>query len=821
MSPHPDSPAAPAPQAPSRLQAALNTGLASGIATALALVVAKAICIGSVWSAPTGRVQISAELSFGGALAWFLPDLLGGLVGGALLGCIFGALAGPRRGRVNTVAKALLVAIQLLLAFLSAVAVWVYILFGTHPTWQWLKALGGGGGGGDAKDSVVNLVFSLHPMLTIISQAVLMVGGTLLLSRVLCWRRGRRTALVALALLLILPLTGAALRPPPSPLDLDRNGLVEFARTALGFTEDIGPVAAKGTYDEALRSLVRRQRAPSPQMGYRKIQGSAKERPLNVLIGILETTAVKHLQVTGGKIPNTPTMTALARRGILWPWHYSHMPSSMPAIYSILTGNYPAPNARSITETRPRIDSRSLPEILHERGYRTSLWHSGRFSFYKKDRFLSDRGFDQLHDATTMPGRERYKEGSWGLEEAASIDAMLDWIGDKGRKAQKPFFAVWVPVYPHHPYKVPDEKYKKFGGRGRLGNYRNAIYYVDTVIARLIQGLRRQGVERETLLVLVGDHGEGFGEHAGSKMHGSKIYDEAVRTLVIWSAPGALDRGYVDSRSFGHVAITPTILDLLGIAQQPQHAGISALAARPRPMIPLSTSNVVPLFGFVDGRWKFIHDRKKKTSQLYDLSRDPDETRSLAERRPRLVSSFVERIAPYVAAHQAWEQHLPNLTPSSSTPLSISKGEAKRWVVDPKTCRYDPGYFEVVGARLRATHKGRNTITCTHRLPARSGVFERLTLRGTEQIGGAWIEASVQQVLPDGRRRGIAYCLLNQGKQCVGEPAEGRAEIMPGGHLELDIRYVMFYRVPKDVDRYHASLAEVRYRLGPGKGQAE
>lgn len=819
MSPSPDSHAAPASPAPSRLRAGLIVGLACGIATALALVAAKVICIGSVWSAPNGRAQIDAELSLGGALAWFLPDVLGGLAGGALLGCIFGLLAGPRRGKVNTLVRSLLAAIQLLLAFLSTVAAWVYILFGAQPTWQWLKALGGGGGGGDATDSVLNLLFSLNPMLTIVSQAVLMVGGTLLISRVLYWRRGRWVALGALALLLLLPLTGAALlRPPPSPLDLDRNGLVEFARTALGFTEDLGPVASKGTYGGALRSVNRRQRASAPLGGYRKIQAAAGDRRLNVLIGILETTAVKHMQVTGGKLPNTPTMAALARRGILWPWHYAHMPSSMPAIYSILSGNYPGPNARSVTDTRPRIDCRSLSEILHERGYRTSLWHSGRFSFYKKDRFLSSRGFEQLHDATTMPGRERYKEGSWGLEEAASIDAMLDWIGGKGRK---PFFAVWVPVYPHHPYKVPDKKYKKFGGRGRLGNYRNAIYYVDTVINRLIQGLRSRGVERDTLLVLVGDHGEGFGEHAGSKMHGSKIYDEAVRTLVIWSAPGALERGYVDQRRFGHVAITPTILDLLRIPRQPQHAGISALAKQIRPMVPLSTSHVVPLFGFVDGRWKFIHDRKKKTSLLYDLSRDPDETRSLTKRRPGLVSSYIARIEPYVAAHNAWEQRLPNLAPSRAAPLRSDEGEAKRWVVDPKTCRYDQGYFEVVGARLRATHKGRNTITCTHRLPARRGVFERLTLRGTERIGGAWIEASVQQVLPDGRRRGIAYCLLNQGKQCIGEPAQGRAEIMPGGHLELDIRYVMFYRVPKNVDRYHASLAEVRYRLGPKEGQAE
>jgi hypothetical protein len=230
-------------------------------------------------------------------------------------------------------------------------------------------------------------------------------------------------------------------------------------------------------------------------------------------------------------------------------------------------------------------------------------------------------------------------------------------------------------------------------------------------------------------------------------------------------------------------------------------------------MIPLSTSHVLPLFGFVDGKWKFIRNRKSRATELFDLGRDPHERRNLAQPHKRLVKAYTDRIEPYVAAQRAWEQKLPDL--DARPGREAIAWEKKRWVVDPKTCIFDPAYFKVSGVRLKATRKGRNTITCTLELPARQGRLERLELRGTERIGGAWIEASVQQVLPDGGRRGISYCLLNQGNRCVGEPVPSRAALVPGGHLELDIRYVMFFRVPKDVELYHASLAEIRYSLAP------
>jgi hypothetical protein len=137
-------------------------------------------------------------------------------------------------------------------------------------------------------------------------------------------------------------------------------------------------------------------------------------------------------------------------------------------------------------------------------------------------------------------------------------------------------------------------------------------------------------------------------------------------------------------------------------------------------------------------------------------------------------------------------------------------------VVDPATCKFPAGYFSVKDGLLKPIKKGKSTVTCTRPLPAARGRVTGLRVQGNERIGGAWIEASLQHTTA-GRRRGLTYCLMNQGTRCEAHPSTDRNQLPGGGDLELDIRYVMFYRVPKDVTKYNVRKVEVRFELEKGR----
>lgn len=357
--------------------------------------------------------------------------------------------------------------------------------------------------------------------------------------------------------------------------------------------------------------------------------------PLNILLITLDTTRADHLGCYGHTAALTPALDGLARRGVVWERARTPAPLTLPTHASLFTGLYPAEHGLrsnglgSLPKALP-----TLAERLGAAGYDTGAFIA---AFVLEHKFGLGRGFafydDDLPAAspgTTSAGHaaERQRDGR------LVVEAALDWLN---RPRRRPFFC-WVHFYdPHHPYSP---RTAEFGDRFEKRPYDGEIAHVDQQVQRLLDALQHQGVADETLVIVVGDHGEGLGDH-GEREHGLTLYDHGLQVPWIWAGPQIV-AGHRISQPVCLIDLTPTLLDYLQLPALTKCSGRSLLPGLlGQPVTPgdyyhaadspLLEHGCAPLRALSTQRWKYI-----RTSQpeLYDLVADPRELQNLAQKLP-------------------------------------------------------------------------------------------------------------------------------------------------------------------------------------------
>ncbi len=364
----------------------------------------------------------------------------------------------------------------------------------------------------------------------------------------------------------------------------------------------------------------------------------------NVLLITLDTTRADRLGCYGYSDAETANLDALASSGIRFNDAVTTAPVTLPAHASIFTGLYP-PNhgVRNNGEFRVHEEKVTLAEVLRGRGYETVAFVA---SFVVDARFGLAQGFDRYDDRMAPPER------GFGQDQERPADVITDaavtWLG--ARDAEKPFFA-WVHYYdPHAPYLPHD---------GRFGHrpYDGEIAFMDTHLGRLTEAVARQGLVDNTVIIVVGDHGENLGEHDESG-HSRLIYDAVMRVPLIISCPAIARREVVDDVTVSVVDVFPTVLDLVGISHDGRLDGVSLLSAREHSdrvvymesMVPYLDNGWAPLFALRGRDRKFILAPR---AEFYDLASDPHETDNLYGNLPanlvdgcaRLESELVDLLS--------------------------------------------------------------------------------------------------------------------------------------------------------------------------------
>ncbi len=260
----------------------------------------------------------------------------------------------------------------------------------------------------------------------------------------------------------------------------------------------------------------------------------------------------------------------------------------------------------------------------------------------------------------------------------------IEWLENEPRQ---PFFA-WIDTFePHEPW-CPESPYDTMYPRPEGGRYVpmphgpaidwmsdadlgavRALYMgdvtrTDVEVGRVMQTLEDKGLADDTLVVIISDHGEPFGEHGTIRKFGVPVYDELARMVFIMRGPG-VPEGERCRALIQNVDLAPTLLDLLGIPapRREQLAGLPPMPGRDsldgvslRPLLERTAERVrdvayIGAFGLRTGlvteEVKFIDNRGQHPNELFDMSEDPnerenlvDDRRELAEQRHRQLFEF-------------------------------------------------------------------------------------------------------------------------------------------------------------------------------------
>lgn len=373
------------------------------------------------------------------------------------------------------------------------------------------------------------------------------------------------------------------------------------------------------------------------------VSGTARHH--NVVLVILESAAAEYLKCYGAEQDPMPRLTRWAERSVVCENAYTVYPESIKGLVAVLSSRWPALDTQA--EDYESFGRHSLAHVLAENGYRTGLFHSGRFGYLGMQSVIQDRGFDTLEGAAAISGET---ESSFGVDERSTVARILGWI-DETTEAEtaQPFFVTYMPIAGHHPYDTPEPG--PFADDQEIGRYRNALHYADQALGQLLDGLDQRQLDANTLIVIVGDHGQAFGQHPNNWGHTFFLYEENIRVPLLLSWPEA-EPGLRINRPVSVISVAPTILDLVGVDVPTEFAGRS-LFCRESELVLFFTDYSLALLGLRDGRWKLITQLESGRSQLYDLQQDPGEQFNIADQYPERVAGYEQHLRRWAAAQRA------------------------------------------------------------------------------------------------------------------------------------------------------------------------
>jgi arylsulfatase A-like enzyme len=412
-------------------------------------------------------------------------------------------------------------------------------------------------------------------------------------------------------------------------------------------------------------------------------------QPYNVLLIGIDTLRYDHTSIAGdgaSRLGLSPNLAALGARGTVFTRALSQAPWTLASFSSILTGKYPPQHGAisQLGKLRPR--ELTLGEIFHEAGYRTCALVTGHY-------MMSDSGVPQ--------GFERVLQKRTGRDDITS-----DWVTDRAidfiqHDPDRPFFVLAHYYDPHYRYQDHRDFHLADGYRGWLRDgevrwreqrhlmrpheiqfmrdvYAEEVQYTDRAIGRLLDRLRRSGLDRDTVILVVADHGEELLEH-GWVGHLGSMHQEVLHVPMILVLPAAAQRVARVDRLVETRRVFATLLDAVGIElAQAQGASLVPLAtdfeaAQPNPQDRAFSVVYSPpeqdrfleqhprALALVAGDWKLIHDLARDVRSLYNLSSDPGERTNLADQEPeilrRLDTELDEWWAGMLRAMPAPERH--------------------------------------------------------------------------------------------------------------------------------------------------------------------
>ncbi|HSR49959.1 MAG TPA: sulfatase-like hydrolase/transferase [Acidobacteriota bacterium] len=367
-----------------------------------------------------------------------------------------------------------------------------------------------------------------------------------------------------------------------------------------------------------------------------------KEEPQPWVV-LITVDTLRADRVGGGEESLTPHIDALAEDGVRFERAMVQVPITFPSHASILTGSHPMHHGiRDFGGIRLKDERETLTEILNAEGYATAAFVS---SFALDSTWGLDQGFQHYYDDFDLSGYKGIGFNAVERRGDRTVDQVLEWLDENASgSAPSPLF-LWVHLFdPHDPYEPPSPYKEKFA----QSPYDGEVAFADAQVGRLLKALKEKDVYERSLIVLMGDHGEGLGEH-GEETHGFFIYNSTLHIPLVMKFPGGDYQGKRIQEVVQSVDVAPTVLQALRLRGGRRMQGRGLLGLLRNGRYPGKASSYgeslyarfhfgwSSLTSYQDERYKLI---RAPRMEFYDLSQDPGETRNLYQSQTALAEQY-------------------------------------------------------------------------------------------------------------------------------------------------------------------------------------
>lgn len=370
----------------------------------------------------------------------------------------------------------------------------------------------------------------------------------------------------------------------------------------------------------------------------------------------------------------TPVLDGLLASGISFPDATAPASYTLASVGSLLTGQDPFTHGVAMVEgahgaTRLSPDAPHVASALREAGWRTAAFVTNPNASSRHGYGEGFERYDELFADPTL-----WEPGVAGEHLPPLLSAWLDEV------AGEPFFTYVHVFEPHAPYEAPADLLARHvrpyagevrGDREWIDAYRTGqagadaegmrhlrelyaarMALADRVLGELLDVVRRAGRDQDTVVVVLSDHGEAFGEH-GLIEHGDHVYGEQVDIPLVFVVPGRAGDRRLGPATLSDVG--PTLLGLAGLARPDGMDGVDLLApeaSESRSLLARSAAHT-PVLSWTRFPMRLVVDLATRKRELYDLLRDPGERTNLIAAQPATAALLYRELTEAVCAAEA------------------------------------------------------------------------------------------------------------------------------------------------------------------------
>jgi lipoteichoic acid synthase len=339
-----------------------------------------------------------------------------------------------------------------------------------------------------------------------------------------------------------------------------------------------------------------------------------------------------NLKIDGKEI--TPNMNKLARESLYFPNFFQNVGqgNTSDAEFVVNTSFYIPPRGAATQHYADRVLP-SLPKLLQAEGYDTATFHTNVVEFWNRGELYKALGFNRYYDKAFFGEDDKLFFGASDDALYSKTAAELKKMHDTG----KPFYAQVISMSAHHPYTIPEVKYRmtlpeRYDGTF-VGDYIRSQNYADDALGKFIEQLKKDGIWDNSMVVVYGDHLGlpiySLDNKDKELMH--EIYGRDYNSGDMINIPliihGEGLQPEVKEQVGGQIDLLPTVSNLLGVSLDQQlHFGQDLLNNTDNNLLPEryylpsgtfinNTTLYIPGIGFEDGTKHPLPSSDEKSTQ--------------------------------------------------------------------------------------------------------------------------------------------------------------------------------------------------------------